>query len=267
METSGLTDAQWERLCPLLPPQKPYTGRPAKDHRTVLNGILWILRTGSPRRVLPERYGSWKTISSRFYRWQRAGVWDRVLTQVQRQADAEGRLDWSLHFVDSTVMRAHQHAAAAKGDPAAEALGRSRGGYSTKIHLRCERSGKPMVLVLTGGERHEQPVPPLLMEGGAVKRPGRGRPRNRPDQVAGDKGYSSPTIRRYLTERRIKAVIPTKVDEVPDPTFDRDAYRERNVVERLINRLKQWRRIDTRYEKRVANYRAMLTLLAILLWL
>jgi transposase len=117
METSGLTDAQWERLCPLLPPQKPYTGRPAKDHRTVLNGILWILRTGSPRRVLPERYDSWKTISSRFYRWQRAGVWDRVLTQVQRQADAEGRLDWSLHFVDSTVVRAHQHAAAAKGGP------------------------------------------------------------------------------------------------------------------------------------------------------
>jgi transposase len=98
-----------------------------------------------------------------------------------------------------------------------------------------------MVPVLTGGERHKQPVPPLLMEGGAVKRPGRGRPRNRPNQVAGDKGYSSPTIRRYLTERRIKAVIPTKVDEVPDPTFDRDAYRERNVVERLINRLKQWR--------------------------
>jgi transposase len=115
METSDLTDAQWERLCPLLSPQKPYTGRPAKDHRTVLNGILWILRTGSPWRVLPERYGSWKTITSRFYRWQRAGVWDRVLTQVQRQADAEGRLDWSLHFVDSTVVRAHQHAAGAKG--------------------------------------------------------------------------------------------------------------------------------------------------------
>ena len=115
MDTSDLTDVQWKRLRPLLPPQKPQTGRPAKEHRTVLNGILWILRTGSPWRALPERYGSWKTVSSRFYRWQRVGVWDRILATLQQQADAEGRLDWSLHFVDSTVVRAHQHAAGAKG--------------------------------------------------------------------------------------------------------------------------------------------------------
>jgi transposase len=124
-----------------------------------------------------------------------------------------------------------------------------------------------MVFILTEGQRHEQPVLPLLMERGAVKRPGRGRPRIRPDRVAADKGYSSPPIRRYLKERKIGVVIPTKADEVPDPAFDREAYRDRNVVERLINRLKQWRRIATRYEKRAANYLAMLTLAAILLWL
>ncbi len=115
METSELTDAQWDRLSPLLPPRKPSTGRPAKDHRTVVNGILRVLRAGSPWRALPPRFGSWKTVSSRFYRWTRAGVWARVLAELQRQADAEGRLDWSLHFVDSTVVRAHQHAAGAKG--------------------------------------------------------------------------------------------------------------------------------------------------------
>ena len=124
-----------------------------------------------------------------------------------------------------------------------------------------------MVLVLTGSERHEQPVLPLLMESGAVKRAGRGRPRIRPDRVAGDKGYSSSAVRRYLRERKIAAVIPTKADEEPDPTFDRDAYRERNVVERLINRLKQWRRIATRYEKRAAHFLGMLTIAATLLWL
>jgi transposase len=124
-----------------------------------------------------------------------------------------------------------------------------------------------MVLVLTGGERHEQPVLPLLREQGAVKRAGRGRPRVRPDRVAGDKGYSSPPIRRYLKERRIGVVIPTKGNEEPDPAFDREAYSQRNVVERLINRLKQWRRIATRYEKRAANYLTMLTIVAILLWL
>ena len=115
MELSDLTHAQWERLRPLLPPQKLRTVRPAKDHRTILSGILWIMRTGSPWRGLPERYGPWKTVCSRFYRWQKAGVWDRILAALQRQADDEGRLDWSLHFVDSTVVRAHQHAAGAKG--------------------------------------------------------------------------------------------------------------------------------------------------------
>ena len=115
MRSSELSDAQSGRLRPLLPPRKLRAGRPAGDHRTVINGIRWVLRTGSPWRALPERYGSWKTVSSRFYRWQRAGIWDRILAAVQRQADAEGRLDWSLHFVDSTVVRAHQHAAGAKG--------------------------------------------------------------------------------------------------------------------------------------------------------
>jgi transposase len=122
------------------------------------------------------------------------------------------------------------------------------------------------VFVLTEGQRHEQPVLPLLIDRAAVKRRGRGRPRIRPDRVAGDKGYSSPTIRRYPQGRRIGAVIPTKADEVPDSAFDRSAYRERNVVERLINRLEQWRRIATRYEKRAANDGAMSTITAILLW-
>ncbi len=123
METSDLTDARGERLRPLLPPRKPRTGRPANDHRAVPNGILWVLRTGSPWRCLPARSGAWKTVSSRFYRRQKAGVWDRVLAELQRQGDAEGRLDWSLHFVDSTVVRAHQHAAGARHVPPAHTRG------------------------------------------------------------------------------------------------------------------------------------------------
>jgi transposase len=124
-----------------------------------------------------------------------------------------------------------------------------------------------MVFVLTVGERHEQPILRVLMERGAVKRAGRGRPRIRPDRIAGDKGYSSPKIRQYLKARKIDVVIPTKANQSLDPAFDGSAYRERNVIERLINRFKQWRRIATRYEKRAANYLAMITLAAIVLWL
>jgi transposase len=81
-------------LRPLHPPQKLRTGRPTRDDRTVINGILWMLWTGRPWLALPERYGSWKTVSSRLCRWQRAGVWNRVLSASQRRVDAEGRLDW-----------------------------------------------------------------------------------------------------------------------------------------------------------------------------
>ncbi len=150
MSKRDLTNEQWECLRPLLPPQKPKTGRPAVDHRKILNGILWILRTGAPWRDLPECYGPWQTVASRFYRWCKTGLWSHILDAIQRRADATGRLDWSVHYVDSTIVRAHQHAAGAQqGYPATEALGRSQGGFSTKVHLRSEGGGKLVTLVLT----------------------------------------------------------------------------------------------------------------------
>ncbi len=132
-----------------------------------------------------------------------------------------------------------------------------------------------MVLLVSAGRRHEAQFLPALMEAGAIKRPGpdgrpggRGRPRLRPDRVVGDKGYSYPSVRSYLRRRGIGAVIPRRADQGGRASrFDRAAYRERNRVERAIGRLKRYRRVATRYEKRAANYLAMLKLAATLLWL
>jgi transposase len=148
-----------------------------------------------------------------------------------------------------------------------EALGRSRGGFSTKVHMRAEGQGKPLVFVLTGGERHEQTAFESLMEHGAVRRVGRGRPRIRPERLVGDKAYSTDKVRGYLRRREVDAVIPYRAGQRTSDPFDRRTYRERNRIERLINRLKQFRRIATRYEKRAANYLAMLAVATILLWL
>src|SRR5437868_14042904 len=144
VERHELTDAQWERLAPLLPPEQPDTGRPNKAHRTMLNAILWKLATGVPWRDLPERYGPWQTVYTRFRRWTRAGVWDRLLAAVQREADAAGAIDWELHFVDGTVIRAHQHAAGAKGgtprrrrSAAARAASRRRSISARKAAASC----------------------------------------------------------------------------------------------------------------------------------
>jgi len=114
---------------------------------------------------------------------------------------------------------------------------------------------------------HDSKAFATLMGSGWIKRLGRGRPRLKPDRLAADKAYSSGVIRSALRRRGIEPVIPTKSNERPDPRFDRDAYRERNRIERLINKLKQFRRIATRYEKRAVNYLAMITIAAILLWL
>ena len=268
MNRHDLNDRQWERLESLLPPRKPPTGRPNLDHRIVINGILWIARTGAPWRDLPERYGIWSTVASRFYRWRKQGIWQHILEALQSLAYAVGRIDWEVHFVDGTIVRAHQHAAGAKGsNPTAEALGRSRGGFSTKVHVRAEGGGKPMTFVLTPGQRNESTVFERLLEQGAVKRLGPGRPKRRPRRVVGDKGYSAGRIRRYLHKHGIAVTIPRRRDERRRGPFDRAVYRLRNEVERLVNRMKQFRRVATRYEKRAENYQAILTVVAILLWL
>lgn len=181
-------------------------------------------------------------------------------------------------------MRAHQHAAGARRSGAIGVRGRSRGSVkrsgaaragphpeivegSTKLHLRAEGGGKPTTAVLTAGERHEQFALDALMDKGAVPRSGRGRLRLRPRRTAEDRGYSSPPVRRRLRRRRIEPVIPTRKDQPRQPDFDKAAHRERNRVERLIGRLKQYRRIATRYEKRAANSLAMVTLGMTMLWL
>ena len=138
-----LTDEQYARLAPLLPPEKPATGRPNLGHRTVLNGILWRLRTGAPWRDLPERYGNWQTVYSRFRRWQRAGVWGRVLAALRAGADARGDLDWSLHFVDGTTVRAHQHAAGARKKGAVRANPRTRPSAARGVASRPRSTSGP----------------------------------------------------------------------------------------------------------------------------
>ena len=128
-------------------------------------------------------------------------------------------------------------------------------------------------MLATPGQRHEVTQLERLLDSGAVKRtgpdgrPGRGRPRTRPAKLVGDKGYSYPSARRLLRRRGISAVIPTKSDQLRRPGFDRAAYRGRNRVERSVGRLKQFRRVATRYDKRACNYLAWVTLTAAIIWL
>ncbi|MEH2412969.1 IS5 family transposase [Nostoc sp.] len=117
--------------------------------------MLWILRTVAPWRDMPERYGKWESIATRFYRWQKAGIWNQILEHLQAITDEQGNLDWQVHYVDGTVVRAlYSRRRWKKGGDEDEKLGRSRGGFSTKIHIRCEGKGKPITFLLSPGQRN-----------------------------------------------------------------------------------------------------------------
>jgi transposase len=281
-----LTDAAWVRLRPLLP-ENGRRGKQWRDHRQVINGILWRLRVGAPWRDVPERYGPWQTCYDRFVRWRRDGTWDRLLALAQSAADAAGAIDWTI-CIDGTIVRAHQHATGARRrrsaadraaratHPVDEALGRSRGGRTTKLHLACDGRGRVLAVVLTPGQRHESTQLGVVLDAIHVPRPGgRGRPRKRPDHVIADKGYSYPVCRRLLRRRGLAHTIPERRDQRRrrsarpgrPPAFDAARYRARNVIERCVEWLKRWRAVATRYDKRALNYRAVVVIAALLHWL
>ncbi|HVX76938.1 MAG TPA: IS5 family transposase [Bradyrhizobium sp.] len=243
MARFDLSDAEWAIIAPLLP-NKP-RGVPRTDDRRVLNGIFWTLRTGSPWRDLPERYGPYTTVYNRYNRWAKAGVWLRIFEALAARSPD------SLHLIDSSIVRAHQHAAGGKKG-ARITIGRSRGGLSTKIHAVVDAVGLPVRLLLTPGQASDKTTLPNLIEG---LRPAL--------EAIADRGYSARFIIELFAQRGTTAHIPSQSNVRVVRTVDLQRYRQRNLVERFFNKLKHLRRIATRYDKLARNFLAAVTLASI----
>jgi transposase len=215
-----LTDPQWAVLAPLLPTPTG-RGRPRRyPLRGLVDGARYRARVGCPWRDVPDRYGPWWRVYALFACWQVLGVWERIESALIGAVDAQGKLSWQAS-VDSTTARAHVHAAGARrdsvklvaGEPGHHALGRSRGGWSTKTHLAVDQRRGVISFLLTPGQAGDSPQMIGVLERIRVMRPGGRRARTRPDRVLADKAYSSRANRAWLAGHGIRATIPVPTDQ------------------------------------------------------
>jgi transposase len=250
----AIKDADWERIKDLLPGQPGQHGKVAKNNRLFIEAVLWIAKTGAPWRDLPEYFGNWNSVWRRWARWAKKGVWQRVF-QVLQDPD----LEWVI--LDSTSIRAHRHAAAAKqkvdgsGSQADQAVGRSRGGLTTKIHGALSGLGLPAQLHLTPGQAADVSQGEGLLAG------------LRPAVVIADKAFDSKALVDVIEARGAEAVIPSLSSRTEQRAEDRERYKDRNLIERFWHKLKQYRRVATRYEKTARNFVALVHVASVMILL
>lgn len=224
-------------------------GRLPADHRRVLDGILWIARTGAPWHDMPAELGNWNSV---WWQFRRGPPWDWLL---QALADAGGQAD-ALQMTDSTIIRAHHCATGAKVETYGQALGRSRDGFSTKTHLRANADGLAIGAVLTPGEAHDVTAYAALV----AERD------SEPGVLLANKGYDSDVTRQNARDCGAAPEIPTKRNRKVQHSVDKPLYTLRARIECFIGRLKNYRRIATRYGQTRTSFLGFVPLESIRGW-
>lgn len=186
-----LTPEQFQKLEPHLPGRRGGHGGVARDNQMFLNAVYYVAKTAIPWRDLPERFGKWDTVYHRFNEWSKKGVWKRLFEVVQ-----DPDLEWL--FVDSTTVRAHQHAAGMNTGGEDQDLGRSVGGFTTKLHMAVDSLANPVAMHLSPGQDHDSKHA-LEVIGNL-----------RPEVAAMDKAYDSAPLMEELKSRGTEPCIPPK---------------------------------------------------------
>ncbi|WP_198590245.1 IS5 family transposase [Paracoccus zhejiangensis] len=243
-----LSDRAWAAIEPLLPRNQP--GARRVDDRRVISGIIHVLRVGCRWQDCPSVYGPSTTIYNRFNRWSHRGLWARIFATLSAQVELPDELS-----IDSTAVRAHRSAHGGKGGRKFQAIGRSRGGPTTKIHALTDGCGRAVAFLLGHGNGADISAAPALLD----KLPPPGR-------LLADRGYDANSLRARLAASKTEAVIPsTRSRKRPIP-YDPVASIARNRIERAFCRLKDWRRIATRYDKLAINFASAVAIAAVIIW-
>jgi transposase len=245
-----LNDAQFARIQPHLPTDT--RGKARVDDRRVVSGIVHVLKSGSRWIDAPAFYGPHKTLYNRFVRWAAKGVWTDVFRALASLGGAQEQL-----LIDSSAVKAHRCASGGKHGELLQAIGRSRGGRTTKIHALTDRFCCPIAFLLTGGQVADCTAADVLLDNMPATR-----------IVHGDKGYDGNALRHKIESKGAVPNIPPKINRRWKNCFSPALYRDRNAIERMFGRLKGFRRIATRYDRLAVNLLAAVCLAAtICFWL
>jgi transposase len=251
METTPrnlLSDCQWKTIEPATIGRAGQPGRTATNTRRFVDGVLWVMRTGAPWRDLPPYFGKWSTSYQRFLRWARSGRWRNILQFLQKEP-RENLPENTIGYLDSTSIRVHQHGAPRVQERAASGVGISRGGKTTKLHAVATSDDKPFLPLSAGvspgqtadvccADRLVRALPACVQA------------------IVADKAYDSDTLRATWAATGRNAVVPGRRNRLCPQKVARRVYGQRNVIERLFARIKQYRRIASRFERKMACWQA-----------
>ena len=215
-----------------------------------LEGVYWLMRTGAQWRELPKEYGKWQSVHKRYNAWSKRGIWRAMQEHFAGDADGE----WVM--IDSTIIRAHPCAVGIEKDSGdVEGLGRSKGGFTSKIHALVDSHGNPLKFILTGGQRNDITQAPELVKG------------IEDAYVLADKGYDCDAFVEQIIRQNCTAVIPPRAKRKTPRTYDEELYKERHLVEIFFRKLKNFRRIFSRFDKYARNYLSFIAFASTFLWL
>ena len=231
-----ITEAQYERIKDALPVQR---GNVRLSNLQVLNAVLYVAEQGCKWRGLPKRFGRWHTIYTRMNRWSKNGVLDRVFEKLQ--AEQIVRIKIEAFAVDSTSIKVHPDGTGALKKNGPQAIGKSRGGWNTKVHLVAADARTAITFALSPGNAHDAP------EGRALLTKLDPVPEGLPMLM--DRAYEGDETRQLVLSLGMIPVVPPKSNRIEPWEYDRALYKKRNEIERLFRRLKGFRRIFSRFEK------------------